>query len=636
MASIFEPEELVGRHWHRLVGDRSSYPRHPDAAVPLEALRHRLAVFYRGLGGDHGVRLGASAKSESGHRMTFLQRLGLGSGERLDKARLDGEVLQLPPSIDLFPEARLNELLYEWLAAFFAHARPMAGRPEDPLQADVQTLRDARASCRRALARWPGLKALYAELAAATATVRPTRRLPPQEAQVEAAVLALLADPETADSPFLDESVPLETFKAEVNYRPFLPVPLWGEAVNRPAGEAFERPDEDEETGGGQEKDSRRRKASRMNNDQSKRDDPLILNRFDKMLSLADMINVNRAVDDDDQDGAQKAAEEMDEITLGDNDRKTSTRIKLDLELAPPAADTAPIRAEITYPEWDYSRNAYHKDHCRVVAEPASEEGEDWEPDAAARRRIRSVRRQFEALRPRRMIFPGQPDGDELDINALVRSAADKRAGGIANERVYLQIRNAMPDLAVAVLMDASLSTDAWIEDRRVLDVEKEALLALVHGLTACGDQHAVFAFTSRKRTFVNVQTLKDFDETLSPKINRRIQALKPGHYTRIGAALRHVTKRLAERPNRQKLLILLSDGKPNDMDHYEGRYGIEDTRMAIREARKEGLAVFGVTVDAEARDYFPALFGRGGYAIFPHIGRLTTALPALYRQLAR
>ena len=82
--------------------------------------------------------------------------------------------------------------------------------------------------------------------------------------------------------------------------------------------------------------------------------------------------------------------------------------------------------------------------------------------------------------------------------------------------------------------------------------------------------------------------------------------------------------------------MILLSDGKPNDMDHYEGRYGIEDTRKAILEARKEGLAVFGITVDAEARDYFPTLFGRGAYAIFPHIGRLTTALPALYRQLAR
>jgi len=638
MASIFEPEELVGRHWHRLVGNRSSYPHHPDAAVPLEALRHRLAVFYRGLGGDHGVRLAAGAKSESGHRLSLLDRIGLGSTEKLDKAKLDGEVLQLPPRIDLFPEARLNELLYEWLAAFFAHAESLGERPEDALQADVQVLRAAAKACRRAIARWPGLKGIHAELAAATLAVRPKRKLlPKQEAEIEAAVQALLADPGAVGSPFLDDAVPLDRFKAERGYQPFLPVPLWGEAVNRPPGDAVERPDdEDTESGGGEQKDSQRRKASRRDSDQTNRDDPLILNRFDKMMSIAEMVNLNRKTEDDDQDSAQKAVDETDEITLGENDRKASTKLKLDLEIAPPAADTTPIRAEITYPEWDYSRGVYHKDHCRVVAEPASEEGEDWEPDEATSRRIRRVRRQFEALRPRRLVFPGQPDGDEVDLNALVRSHADKRAGGIANERVYLQVRNALPDLAVAVLVDVSLSTDSWIDNRRVLDVEKEALLALVHGLTACGDEHAVFAFTSKKRNFVHVQTLKDFDETLSPKINRRIQALKPGHYTRIGAALRHVTKRLAERPNRQKLVILLSDGKPNDMDHYEGRYGIEDTRKAVLEARKEGLAVFGITVDAEARDYFPTLFGRGAYAIFPHIGRLTTALPALYRQLAR
>ncbi len=636
MASIFEPEELVGRHWHRLIGNRSSYPHHPDAAVRLETLRNRLAVFYRGLGGAHAVRLTAGAKTESGHRLSLLDRIGLGNTESLDKAKLDGEVLQLPPSIDLFDQARLNTLLYEWLAAFFAHAEPLEGRPDDPLQADIRMLRAAAKVCRRAITRWPGLKGIHAELAAATLAIRPVRTMPKQESAIEATVCALLTDPETASGPFLDETISLEHFTAERGYRSFLPVPLWGEAISRPLGDAITRPDTEGAPGGGEQKNNQRRKANHRKNDQSNRDDPLILNRFDKVLSIAEMVNVNRKTEDDDLDSAQKALEETDEIALGENDRKTATKLKLDLEIAATAVDPTPLRAEITYPEWDYTRGAYLKDYCRVVAEPASEEGEDWQPDEATSRRIRRVRRQFEALRPRRQVFPGQPDGDEVDLNALVRSHADTRAGGVANERVYLQIRNALPDLAVAVLVDVSLSTDSWIDDRRVLDVEKEALLALVHGLTACGDQHAVFAFTSKKRHFVHVKTLKDFDETLSPKINRRIQALKPGHYTRIGAALRHVTKRLAERPNRQKLVILLSDGKPNDMDHYEGRYGIEDTRKAVLEARKKGLAVFGVTVDAEARDYFPTLFGRGGYAIFPHIGRLTIALPALYRQLAR
>ncbi len=118
--------------------------------------------------------------------------------------------------------------------------------------------------------------------------------------------------------------------------------------------------------------------------------------------------------------------------------------------------------------------------------------------------------------------------------------------------------------------------------------------------------------------------------------VERRIAALRPGYYTRIGAALRHASAQLAKRPNRKRLLIVLTDGKPNDVDHYEGRFGLEDTRRAVREARRGGVAVFGVTVDREAQSYFPVIFGRGGYAIVGRIARLPAALPAIYRQLMR
>jgi nitric oxide reductase NorD protein len=237
-------------------------------------------------------------------------------------------------------------------------------------------------------------------------------------------------------------------------------------------------------------------------------------------------------------------------------------------------------------------------------------------------------------LRPKRQILHGEPDGHDLDLSALVRDLADRRAGGPGTERVFVSSRTNARDLSLAVLMDVSLSTDAWLDGRRVLDVEKSALLALTHGLTACGDEHAVFTFTSRRRGWVNVSRVKDFDEDLNPKVIRRIQALKPGQYTRMGAAVRHVLAQIAERPQRHRLILILTDGKPNDIDHYEGRYGIEDTRKAIREAREAGIRVFGVTVDEHARDYFPYIFGRGAYAIFPSIARLPTALPAIYRQI--
>src|SRR5690606_1126578 len=120
------------------------------------------------------------------------------------------------------------------------------------------------------------------------------------------------------------------------------------------------------------------------------------------------------------------------------------------------------------------------------------------------------------------------------------------------------------------------------------------------------------------------------------PRIERRIAALAPGQYTRMGAAIRHVGRDLENQPQRRKLMLVLTDGKPNDIDYYEGRYGIEDTRMAIREARRAGLSVFGITIDEHAQDYFPYIFGSGAYSIVPDAARLPAALPAIYRQIVQ
>ena len=634
MLEFFEPEETVGRLWHHLIGGRSSYPHHPDAAVTLEAVRPRLAVFFRALGGDRGVRLAAGSAAVSGHRLPLLDRIGLGA-ERVERAALDGDVLQLPAAIDLFPDRALNECLYEWLAAYFAHAM-VVPLPADPLQADVAALRSAAATTARVLTGWPGLARPYEELARAAAALRPSRRLPPVEVAVERAAMTLLGSGAALGDAvrMLAPTVPLSSFTAPHGYARLLPVPLWG-LVTLSAGRESAAADSPGEGGRAAEGDRRRRAATRRQTDQIRRNDPLILNRFEKMLSLAEALNIPRAVDDDDAENARKAADDLDEIAVGAHRRRASTTLKLDLDLAPPSVDATLLSATLTYPEWDHRQQAHLPHHCRVIAETAPADGDIRQPDAAAMRRIRQVRRQFEALRPRRMLFTGQADGDELDLAALVRSRADFQAGSAGSDRVHQQARNAARDLAVAVLVDGSLSTDGWIDGRRVLDVEKEALLALTHGLTACGDDHALYAFTSRRRDWVRVQTLKGFDEPLGDRVIRRIGALKPGYYTRMGAAIRHTAAQLAGRPNRHRLLVLLTDGKPNDVDHYEGRYGIEDTRQAIREARRGGLAVFAITVDAEARDYVPYLFGRGAYAIFPQVSHLTKALPALYRQVA-
>ena len=130
------------------------------------------------------------------------------------------------------------------------------------------------------------------------------------------------------------------------------------------------------------------------------------------------------------------------------------------------------------------------------------------------------------------------------------------------------------------------------------------------------------------------VTKLKAFEEAPGPDVRARISALKPGFYTRLGAAIRHTSAALAKRPSRKRLLLVLTDGKPNDLDHYEGRYGIEDTRHAIQEVRRAGHAVFGITIDSKAQSYFPRIFGASAFAILSHPARLSAALPVLYRHL--
>ena len=638
----FEPEEAIGTLWHRFIGAEAGAPHYPEAQVRFDELRARLGVFFRGLGGDPGTDIRPIGAQTSGHRLKLRQRLGH-VGARLPRARFDGDTLFLPDRLDCYRERRLNADLYFWLTGWAAAAGPHVPRRfEDPLRNDLATIRHGHEVAMRALDRFPGLRPRYRQLCEAALKERPARPLPPLERALEEAISALLGGPPPSGEAaalhraIADPRADFAQWTAPKRYHTFLPVPLWGVAAPRPARQSGGA-ERDEGSGGGENSgEERAYRARRRNADQIERKDSLLLHRFEAVLSFAEMINVNRDVDDEDEANGRRAREEMDEISLVDITRKAASRLKFHLDLAPADVETERLSGHCLYPEWDYRKAAFLPDHCRVlthVAEAAPQGGE-WRPDAAARRRIAAVRRQFEALRPKREIHHRQLDGGEFDTDALIRSRCDIRATGEGSDRIYTEARTTARDLAVAVLIDVSRSTESWIEGRQVIEVAREALAALSAGLAACGDDHAIHAFSSLRRDRVYLATVKDFDEAPGSAVLSRIGALRPGFYTRLGAAIRHMTGILDARPNSRRLLLVLTDGKPNDLDHYEGRYGVEDTAMAIREARRRGLAVFGVTIDARAQDYFPYIFGRNAYAIINHVGRLTQALPLLYRQL--
>ncbi|MGF7008747.1 nitric oxide reductase activation protein NorD [Aminobacter sp. BE322] len=628
---FLELEETVGRAWHRLIGHVQTWPRHPEHAVHLAAMQPMLAICFRGFGGEGAVQIATVRGKTSSHRLGWRQRMGLGEEKLVQPAR-DGSSLMLPAAIDMFPDKALNRDLYVWLAAYMA-AMPLDPIVEtDPLLRDLAALRCAEATAARVVASFPGLGRRYRRLAAATLAARRRGPLPSVEAQVEARIASLLRKgaQEADDAPPL-----IFPYRAPAGYLPMLPVPLWPDALLRQ--ETAPRRGEDEPVNGGKDvagAETERQLAVRENQEARKEErSPFILNRFEKILAMAEMVNVDRPSDDSDDDA--KAAEDLDDMTLGERKGRPASRFRFDLDLPPEALDRTPLTAECTYPEWDFRTGTYLSDHCRVLAAPAAILGTVGEPDVGARRLIRRVRRQFEVLRPRREMLRAQLDGAELDLDAVVRARCDLAAGGQGSDRIHLMSRPQAHDLAATILVDVSLSTDAWFDNRRVLDVEKEALLILANGLAACGDNHAILTFTSRRRDWVRIETVKAFDEPMGATVEARIAALKPGYYTRIGAAIRHAAAELAKQPNRKKLLLVLTDGKPNDIDHYEGRFALEDSRRAVIEARRSGLGVFGVTVDREARSYVPVLFGQNGYAVVGNIAKLPAALPAIYRSLA-
>jgi nitric oxide reductase NorD protein len=293
----------------------------------------------------------------------------------------------------------------------------------------------------------------------------------------------------------------------------------------------------------------------------------------------------------------------------------------------------------IFYEEWNVDRHVYVKGGAAVRLYPANEGDEEWARAQLATHgaTVRQIRHQFERLRARRALLTRQRAGDDLDVQACVDAIIDRRIGNAPDDRLYLDARPARRGLAISLLVDASGSTDARVtNDWRIVDLEKIALLLATQALDALGDLYAVYAFSGRAAENVKLMTIKDFSERNAPLITRRIAGIEPGGFTRLGAALRHATRQLARQQAGHRLLLLLSDGRPNDVDHYQGDYGVEDSRQAIFEARASGIYPFCITIDKEASEYLQRIFGKAGHTILHRPQQLPTALLSVVRTLIR
>ncbi|MBO0611460.1 nitric oxide reductase activation protein NorD [Thiothrix fructosivorans] len=377
---------------------------------------------------------------------------------------------------------------------------------------------------------------------------------------------------------------------------------------------------------------SKRQRAERTDMPDGK--SGLLMFRLESLFSWTEYTPVDRTTDNDDNDDAARAAEDMDVITVARDRKASSQKIKLDLDLPNAEYDDIPQGEGIPLPEWDYRKQRLLSNHCRLqVMLPRGAEALALPTHLQAS--AHKLRRRFEALQPRREWRNHQQDGAELDTDSYILHLTERQRGKVDMPMVYRDCREHGRDLSCLLLADFSMSTDSWVSNTsRVVDVVRDALILFAESLSATRDRFALYGFSSLNRQNVRFYQLKKFTERYDAQVRGRIMATQPGYYTRMGAAIRHATQLLEAEPSQQKLLLLLTDGKPNDLDIYEGRYGLEDTRMALQEARRKGLKPFCVTIDDKAEDYLPRLFGKNGWVLLKKAKKLPQKLPQLYALL--
>lgn len=220
--------------------------------------------------------------------------------------------------------------------------------------------------------------------------------------------------------------------------------------------------------------------------------------------------------------------------------------------------------------------------------------------------------------------------GEGVDIDAPVDAYADAHAGLEMTDRLFTRLHKDERNIAVMLMVDMSGSTKGWIND-----AEREAIILLSEALETLGDRFAIYGFSGWTRKRCEAYPVKRFDQPYDVETKARICGIGPRDYTRMGAPIRHLTRLLREQEVRTKLLITLSDGKPDDYDHqYRGEYGIEDTRQALFEARRDGVHPFCITIDEEGADYLPHMYGPAGFAVIADVAKLPLKVSDIYRRL--
>ncbi|MDI5949973.1 nitric oxide reductase activation protein NorD [Flavobacterium yafengii] len=373
--------------------------------------------------------------------------------------------------------------------------------------------------------------------------------------------------------------------------------------------------------------------------DKKQQEDYVLLHNFEKVETAEEFNGTWRDFDGSDElEEHQEALEELNmKYTVRVDDTAHSV-YQSDFIENTSISESAEIDAKgfhLTYNEWDFSKRIYKENFCKVYPKSQQKTDPNYCKKTISKNAstLLGLRKMLTNVNNRMQQQKRQTQGDEFDIDAITDLYIDVHSKRTPSENIYISNRKKEKDLSILILLDISLSSDGYAAGNRVIDVEKEVSILFGEILNEFNIDFSIDSFYSKTRNFSTYLTVKDFDENWNIA-KHKIGAIEPNGYTRIGAALRHAGARLDKRNTKNKWVILISDGKPNDYDKYEGKYGINDVKQALRELNNRNINSYALAIEAQAKYYLPQMFGQNHYQILTTPVELLQSLVQLYEKI--
>jgi len=593
-----EFEESIGRVWDKYLNKKVN-KFHEEERVYFADISKSLTLFHHLLGGEQGKELHVTDKRYVNTTRTLLQKVSF-LGQEFYLTWQDEKAIYLPASSAYFPTKEQNEMLYYWLIAMVTRVDVNSNNLIEQNSHAVTLL----------TTKYNGFKEFYSHA---------SKYLSAQFEQ-----LSFMNALEEID---FDNEALINDY----------PNPLWiyppmlaNTQVNTPSDEEeMQREQEKEKT------DTLEMKKKSNQMDDKKETDGFLAFLPESLMSIFEQVNVDRMEDDSFDEDALYHAEDLDEITIGKKQANLASRIKMDLDMQPDMTEIYPLGKGHLIDEWDYRKNDYLINYVRIKPQ-VTLNVTPIEVPKRLKKTVKKIQGELDLLELDRIKNDRLPYGDEINMDTWIDYKGHLNKS-MHHQNFYTTYEKKTRDMATLILADVSLSTEGGItQDVRIIDVIKDGLMVFSEALEKLQDSFAIYSFSSLQNKKVYFNIIKNFNDKYSDLIRGRIDTMQPQYYTRLGAAIRESSKILDRQQSANKLLLIISDGKPNDEDRYDGRYGIEDTKKAIEEVKKKGITPFCITVDMDAKEYLSYLFGRNGFAVVRDGQKLPKVIPEVYINLTK